>query len=775
MIPMPTVRLAAAIFFLLLASITSAQDFAPATAPYDSVDPFIGTAAGGNTFPGATLPHGMIQWSPDTGPDAWYDSSKNRITGFSLTHISGAGCPLYGDIPVLPFAGELTVSPHLNRDLYTQRFSHANETAHPGYYAVTLDNGTQVELTVTERAGIAHFRFPPKIPARLLINAGGSANSTLVDHARPGTARSFDGYRISLSGDNAVEGEAHAGGFCGSSTNYTLYFAAQFQQPFVRTSMWHDDTVDPSAHEESAHHAGAWLDFGSQRDIVMRVGISWVSTGNARANLAAEIPPVFDFNAIDSLAQHTWSEYLAQIRIAGGTPAQRTLFYTGLYHMLLSPNLFSDRNGDYIGFDKQIRKARSQGGVCGANCQINQYANFSDWDIYRDVIQLDALLFSGTTSHMVQSLLNDAAQSGWLPRWAAANSATYVMGGDSPVVLLADAWAFGARGYDANTALAAMLKGANQSPTDPSESSERPFLAEYLAHGYVPVDHDSIAASRTLEYASDDFAIAQFALSIGNAAVAQDLLKRAGNWQNLFDPGTQWIRPRRADGSWQQGFDAMHSQPRQPGAPVWVGPIGFEEGDSPQYSFMIPFDYPRLVSAMGGSAAVVPRLDQFFSKLICWNEPCFNMANEPDFVTPYVYAYTNAPWKTDDVINRIEQQTFSTKPDGIPGNDDLGATSGVYVWNALGLYPGVPGVAGFFLGTPMFPSATLHFGDRTLVISSEGTGPYVRAITLNGQPWNQLWLPLDKITPHTTTTLHFILQSTEPTATNLQPPPTFRP
>jgi putative alpha-1,2-mannosidase len=151
------------------------------------------------------------------------------------------------------------------------------------------------------------------------------------------------------------------------------------------------------------------------------------------------------------------------------------------------------------------------------------------------------------------------------------------------------------------------------------------------------------------------------------------------------------------------------------------------------------------------------------------------MANEPDFVTPYVYAYTNAPWKTDDVINRIEQQTFSTKPDGIPGNDDLGATSGVYVWNALGLYPGVPGVAGFFLGTPMFPSATLHFGDRTLVISSEGTGPYVRAITLNGQPWNQLWLPLDKITPHTTTTLHFILQSTEPTATNLQPPPTFRP
>ncbi len=322
-----------------------------------------------------------------------------------------------------------------------------------------------------------------------------------------------------------------------------------------------------------------------------------------------------------------------------------------------------------------------------------------------------------------------------------------------------------------------MIKAATNPGSGPHGESERPYLAAELHFGYVPVDNDSIAASRTLEYASDDFAIAQFAHALHDTADYDMLIKRAGNWQNLFDPTTQWIRPRLADGSWLPGFDADRSLPRAPNAPDWVGPIGYEEGNAWQYSFMIPFDYPRLIAAMGGSAAVIPRLDRFFSKLICWNQPCFNMANEPDFVTPYVYEYTAAPWKTDDVVTRIEQQTFSAKPDGIPGNDDLGATSGVYVWNALGLYPGVPGVAGFFLGTPMFKEATLHLRGLTLFITSEQSEPtpgvYVKAITLNGHPYNQLWLPLDQITPNTT--LHFTLQSTEPTSTALQPPPTFRP
>ena len=296
------------------------------------------------------------------------------------------------------------------------------------------------------------------------------------------------------------------------------------------------------------------------------------------------------------------------------------------------------------------------------------------------------------------------------------------MGGDSPAAVITSAYAFGARNFDTKSALQFMLKAATQPGTGPHNESERPFLAEELKLGYVPVDKDSTAASRTLEYAADDFAIAQFARARGDSADFAALTKRAGNWQNLLAPETRWIRPRNADGTWLQGFDADRSLPKRPDAPVSSDQDGFEEGNSWQYSFMIPFDYARLIPAMGGNAVVVHRLDSFFSKLICWGEPCFNMANEPDFVVPYTYEYTNQPWKTDDVITRIEQQTFSAKPDGVPGNDDLGATSGVYIWNALGLYPGIPGV-GISFGVDriydvmeeaqLFP-AGVHTGTRVL-------------------------------------------------------------
>jgi predicted alpha-1,2-mannosidase len=765
-------RLAPCLLALLCVSAAAPAQTSKDASPYDAVNPIIGTAGGGNTFPGASLPFGMIQWSPDTGPDAWYDYGKKTIYGFSLTHISGAGCPVYGDFPVLPWPGELTVSPHANRELYTQPFDHSHETAHPGYYALTLANGTRVEITVTERAGIARFTFPAGTPARLLLNAGGSANSTVVDKKPDDPARANDGYKIRISGKDTVEGEARAGNFCGSATRYTLHMAAQFSKPFVRTQMWHDDAVDPAAHEENARHAGAWLDFGDARAVEMRVGLSFVSVANARTNLASEIRD-WGWETVAERADRTWSELLNRFDVEGATQAQRTIFYTGLYHTLLSPNLFSDPNGDYAGFDGKVHKTL---GAITVDPMIAQYANFSDWDIYRDVIQLHALLDPVQASDEAQSLVNDAQQSGWLPRWAAANDVTYVMGGDSPAVLLADAYAFGATNFDAKAGLQFMLKAATQPGSGPHGQSERPFLADELKLGYVPVDKDGIAASRTLEYASDDFAIAQLARALGDTANADAFTKRAGNWRNLFDPETQWIRPRNSDGSWQSGFDALHSQPRTPNAPDWVGPVGFEEGNSPQYSYMIPFDFARLVPAMGGNSVIVPRLDSFFAKLVCWNEPCFNMANEPDFVVPYTYQYTDQPWKTDGVVTRIEQQTFTTQPDGVPGNDDLGATSGVYVWNALGLYPGVPGIGGFFLGTPMFPRATVHFGNgRTLVVEHSGPGVYVTAITLNGQPYNSYWLPLDKIPTNATTTLEFTTQESAPTSTTLKAPPAFIP
>jgi predicted alpha-1,2-mannosidase len=766
-------RVAPCLLGLLCFVLVARAQNAAAPSAYDSVHPIIGTAGGGNTFPGASLPFGMMQWSPDTGPDAWYDYGKKSIYGFSLTHISGAGCPVYGDFPILPWSGDLTVSPHANRELYTQPFDHTNESAHPGYYALTLANGVRVEITVTERAGIARFTFPAGTPARLLLNAGGSANSTVIDKKPNDPARANDGYLIRISGNNTIEGEARAGNFCGSPTRYTDFMYAQFDHPIVRTQMWHDDTVDASAKQENARHAGALLDFGNRREVTMKVAVSFVSVANASANLAAEIP-AWDFDHVYADARQRWPNLLNRIDVQGGTPDQRMIFYTGLYHMFLSPNLFSDRNGDYIGFDNKTHTVASN--PYDGTPQQAQYANFSDWDIYRDVIQLHALLDPQRASDEAQSLVNDAAQSGWLPRWPAANDVTYVMGGDSPTILLADAWAFGARNFDTKSALQFMLKAATQPGTGPHNESERPFLAEELKLGYVPVDKDSTAASRTLEYAADDFAIAQFARARGDSADFAALTKRAGNWQNLLAPETRWIRPRNADGTWLQGFDADRSLPKRPDAPVSSDQDGFEEGNSWQYSFMIPFDYARLIPAMGGNSVVVPRLDRFFSKLICWGEPCFNMANEPDFVVPYTYEYTNQPWKTDDVITRIEQQTFSAKPDGVPGNDDLGATSGVYIWNALGLYPGIPGVGGFLLGTPMFPKATIHFANgRTLVVTREGNGVYVNAITINGQPHNTYWLTLDEIPANATTTLDFTMQENPPTSTTLNAPPAFIP
>jgi predicted alpha-1,2-mannosidase len=420
-----------------------------------------------------------------------------------------------------------------------------------------------------------------------------------------------------------------------------------------------------------------------------------------------------------------------------------------VYHAFLSPTLFSDEDGQYMGFDDKVHSNAS-------TKQKAQYANFSDWDIYRNTVQWQALFEPERESDMMQSLVNDAEQSGWLPRWPAANDVTYVMGGDSPAAVLSSSYAFGALNFDTSKALEYMVKAGTQPGIGPHHNSERPFLTDYMKTGYAPVDKDHIAASRTLEYASDDFAIAQFAKAIGRDDEYRHFMKQSENWKTLVDPETHWIRPRNSDGSWMAGFDAERSTPkRYEGAGEGGDQMGFEEGNTYQYSFMIPFDYPALFAAMGGEKVVEPRLDHFFTALRCWGKPCFNIENEPDFVTPYAYVFLGKPWKTQEVVTRIGKETFKAAPDGVPGNDDLGATSGVYVWNALGFYPAVPGEGGVVLGTPMFEKATLQLaGGRTLVISREGEGIYVQQVMLDGVPYPNAWLPVSKI--HSgTNQLHF--------------------
>lgn len=696
-------------------------------APYDTVNPLIGTAGGGNTFPGATLPFGMVQWSPDTNGDAWYRYDAKSIYGFSLTHVSGAGCPLYGDFAVLPTAAELGASPGTDYAPYAVGFEHANEVAKPGYYAVSLANGVRVEITVADRAGIARFTFPEGVPARILVNAGSSANN-MIDGSHGKHLSSEYSNQIAL-GSDTFSGVSHAGHFCSSDSHYTIYVTGRFNHPYAKTAMWQDDAVHADAKSAEGRHTGAWLDFGKAREVTLKVGVSFVDADGAEKNLAKEIPG-WNFDAVQARAKAQWSALLARFAVQGGTPDQRTIFYTGVYHSFLSPTLFSDADGRYMGFDHKIHT------VEGA--QKAQYANYSDWDIYRNTVQLQALYFPERASDMMQSLVNDAEQSGQLPRWAAANDVTYVMGGDSPAAVIASSYAFGARNFDAATALKYMVKAA----TDTENNRERPFLADYLKLGYVPSEKDRVSASRTLEYASDDFAIAQLAKALGDEATAQRFLKQSENWKNLLDPETKMIRPRMADGSWLAGFDIEKSLPKGNGSDQ----RGFEEGNTYQYSFMIPFDYPALFAAMGGDAAVTKRLDHFFVKLRCWGEPCYNIENEPDFVVPYAYVFAGQPWKTQDVVTRIGQETFKAAPDGIPGNDDLGATSGVYVWNALGMYPAVPGLAAVVLGTPMFERATLKLaGGRTLEITKKGAGIYVNEVRLDGAEYPTDWLPVAKI------------------------------
>ena len=708
-----------------------------AQSPYDAVNPIIGTDGGGNTFPGATLPFGMIQWSPDTNTDAWYIHHDTQITGFSLTHVSGAGCPLYGDFAVLPTTAELSASPGSSIAPYAAAFDHSKEDAHPGYYAVTLANGIRVEIAAGVRSGMARFIFPEGVAARLLVNGGSSANT----HDAKQAGSEAYGNQIALDSANSFAGSVSAGGFCGSNSHYKLYVTGQFNKPYKTTKLWQDDAIFADTKSAQGKHTGAWLDFGNEHEVLLKVGLSFVSQEGAAANLNQEIAG-FDFDDVHDRARQTWSQMLGRVAVEGGTPDQRAIFYTGLYHSLLSPSVFSDHDGNYTGFDNKVHAlAGSKQGV--------QYANFSDWDIYRNTVQLQALLDAPRESDVVQSLVNDAEQSGWYPRWPAANDVTYVMGGDSPVALISSAFAFGAQNFDVETALKYMVKAGTQPGMGPHNNSERPFLPEYLKLGYVPGDNDEISASRTLEFANDDFAVAQFAKATGKDAEYRSFLKQSQNWKNLLDPTTTWIRPRNADGTWQPDFDAERSLPKRHwGDGLSSDQKGFEEGNTWQYSFMIPFDYPALFAAMGGDDKVIPRLDRFFLKLRCWGEPCYNIENEPDFVVPYAYVFAGQPWKTQEVVTRIAKEVFKNAPDGIPGNDDLGATSGVYVWDALGFYPAVPGVGGLILGTPMFDKITLRLsGGKTLIVSRNGSGIYVQKVTLDGANFPKDWLPIAKLHP----------------------------
>ncbi|HVA28015.1 MAG TPA: GH92 family glycosyl hydrolase [Candidatus Baltobacteraceae bacterium] len=722
---------------------------AAALNPASLVNTFVGTSGtqiGGpiDDFPGADAPFGMVQWSPDTpsqNAGGGYEYGDTAITGFSLTHLSGPGCSVFGDFAMLPTTGDIT-SPATAK----QTFSHATEASAPGDYAVTLGNpGIRAELVARAHSGIGRFTFPATTRANVLVNVASNQAGVTDASAR-------------IVGNDEIEGFAASGYFCGMPDRYSVYFVARFNRPFVASGVWGGGRGAGS---------GAWVRFDTTRNpnVEVNVAISFTDAAGARANLDRE-GRSWDLVAARNTVLASWNAMLSRIAIEGGTSTQQRQFYTALYHTMLHPNLISDVDGRYRGFDGAIHHARVG----------REYANFSDWDIYRTEIPLIALLAPARASDMMQSLVDAYAQSGWLPRWALVNAPTSVMGGDSVDPVLAGGYAFGARDFDTKTALAGMVKGSSDTTSPPWDGwyFERPESREYQRQGYISNTHTTSVspvpngASETLEYALDDFSIAEFARDTGNLGVYRTYLARSTNWSNLFNTATGLIAPR-------DGTGAFTSSPLNEN-----GQDGFQEGNAAQYTWMVPQDLADLARGMGGAKNTAAALDRFFTQLNAGQDkPYAWLGNEPSIGSPWVYLSVGEPWRTQGVVRDAMTTLWTLAPDGIPGNDDLGTMSAWYVWSAIGLYPQNPSVRILDIGSPLFPHIVLQSPHGpTLVIhapAAAANAPYVDALRVNGRATQRAWfaLPMTGMTH-----LHFDLSTQPNHAWGAKPndaPPSFAP
>lgn len=488
------------------------------------VDPFIGTddsdspfpvpgGAGGSTFPGATVPFGMLQLSPDTptASPSGYRYSDLSIEHFSLTHFNGAGCPNNEDLPFLPRVGALTTSPAANWASFRTGYKKETEAASPGYYRVTLDGDIEVELTTTTRTGMVRLHYPASEVAQFLLHTGRSATGV-----RGGT--------VQIVGNDKIRGSAIAGGFCGSSQTFSIYFAAQFDRPFTASGTWLGNTLSPGKTTANGTGSGAFATFDTTSNPVvqMKIGISFVSIANAEANLAAENTG-WDFDAVRTAARDQWNDVLNRVEITGGSDADLELFYTALYHVFQNPNVASDVNGQYMGFDRSVHMADGW----------TVYQNYSGWDIIRSWTHLVSAI-APEGPDIIRSMVDDGVKGGLLPFWSHQNVETNVMVGDPGTVNVANAYAMGVRGFDTDAALQLMLKSASN-PAD----TQRWNLSDWLTYHYAGGN-----AAMSLEYAMADFAISQFAGALGQTAVRDEYLKRSHYWTESWNPADKLIEPR---------------------------------------------------------------------------------------------------------------------------------------------------------------------------------------------------------------------------------------
>jgi predicted alpha-1,2-mannosidase len=677
-----------------------------------SVDPFIGADNAGATVPGAAVPFGFVELSPDTthGDTNGYASSGN-IIGFSHTHVSGTGgASKYGNFRVTPMAGQLSVG-NLN-------FPKSQEQASPGYYAVTLtgDRGEiRCELTASRLVGMERFTFPAGSEGALIVDA--SSHVLLAQHATHAETTVLDATHLS--------GRASfVGGW--NPAAYTLYFYAELSRPATRSGTWTADMgsasieagrthLEGDQNSDYLHHIGAFAVFDTTNDRVveLKLAVSFIGVEKARKNLEDEMPG-WDFDAARLRAADSWEKVLGKIQVSGGTDTQRRIFYSALYRSHYMPHDLSGEN------------------VWWSSAEPHYEDFYTLWDTFRTLHPLLTLIEPDRQRDMIRSLLDTYRHTGWLPdaRIGGANGLT--QGGSNSDVLIADAVVKGMTGFDYQTAYEALVKNAEVEPKNPLIEGRQ--LEDYKRLGYMSLSQ-SRSASRTLEYAYDDFCISEVAHALGRNGEAEKYSQRSSNWANLWNPENRCIRPRYADGRWLENFNPETVYPDTSTAEWWDVP--FYEGSALQYSTFVPHEVRGLIERLGGDEAFTRWLDDLFDRKL------YDPTNEEDLLAPYLYIHAGRPDRTADRVRALLKDAYNESRGGLPGNDDSGTMSSWYVWGAIGLFPNA-GQAFYYIGSPVFRRVSIDLGSgRNFIIDapeSSEANRYVQRAELNGKPLNRAWL-----------------------------------
>ena len=703
-----------------------------AKSPVDFVNPLIGTAEHGHVYPGATVPFGMVQLSPDTRDNTWdgssgYHYSDGSILGFSHNHLTGTGCPDLGNVLLMPTVGDLKLTPGAQPgEGWRARFSHADEISRPGYYSVRLpDYQVKVELTATARAGFHRYTFPATDAAHIVVDLQhGIGNKTVEAQLTVEDNRTASGYRKSK----------------GWGGEHLYYFVMEFSRPFTAAGVVQagkDVAGKTTVGKETKGHFDFKTKAGEQ--ILVRVGLSTVSVEGARKNLHAEISG-WNFDGVAQVARKQWNQALSVIDAETGDPNFQQTFYTALYHTLVAPTLLSDVDGQYRGPDGNVHQAKGH----------DYYTELSLWDTFRAENPLFTLTQPARVNDFVNTMLEHYTVFGQhaLPVWPNAGKETWCMIGNHAIPVIAEAYAKGFRNYDPNEALDDMVA---------STEKNREQLGDYRDRGFIPTGKGVQSVSKVLEYAYDDACIARLAKALGKDELAAKYARRSQNWENVFDPATGFMRGKNADGSWVTPFGKNEQDS--------ITFNEYTEANAWQYNFFVLHNVAGLIARLGGDDKFVARLDEMFDTKeeipnlhmipdVTGILGMYSHGNEPDHHVAYLYNYAGQPWKTQARVREVASLFYTNTPGGICGNDDCGQMSAWYVFTALGYYPVDPVIGVYVLGSPLADKVTLHLDSRfakgkTFVVVAQNNSaknPYIQSAKLNGKPLTRSWITHDEIT-----------------------------